>query len=407
MAIPRRGDGILKGPQVWVFLLLFGLGAWFYSRSRSEPTFREDLSAPMPQGERYAGGPQAASGEGGASAAHEAGAGTGGVEDSAEQSARMRAALDEVRLAPGPEGSQAPGVSGASGRAAAGDAAGVESSGGALQGAGALAQGAGGSGGMGGAGGGSPGGGRSITPGGAGADSPAKSPAARLGHVPSGGEAKNRLRPFENKTPKDTAAMAQAVDALGQQALLGAAELRKGQLARAAEEKALNSLMDSAASQGMGKPPADAPPLARGKTWPVKGGGRVTQEFGPTNFNLEPPRTYQGKKYAHFHSGIDIAAPKGTPVLALDAGKVTYAGGNQQKGVSVVVAHENGLVTTYHHLDLGAKGPTVRPGQYIGAGQTVGFIGMTGMTTGPHLHFIAKKGDLVNPRTVLPAPQKK
>ncbi|MEK7743395.1 MAG: M23 family metallopeptidase, partial [Elusimicrobiota bacterium] len=272
--------------------------------------------------------------------------------------------------------------------------------------------GSGGAGGPGGAGGGSPGagraaGGRRTSAGGGAAENPAQDPAARLGHVPAGGEPRNRLRPFEDKTPKDTAAMAQTVEALGQQALLGGAELRKAQFARAAEDKALEGLMSEASSQGMGKPPPESPPLATGKTWPVKGGGRVSQEFGPTDFYLEPPRTYQGKKYAHFHGGIDIAAPKGTPVLALDAGKVTFAGGNQQKGVSVVVAHENGLVTTYHHLDLGARGPTVRPGQYIGAGQTVGFIGMTGMTTGPHLHFIAKKGDLVNPRTVLPVPQKK
>ena len=369
MAVSRRGDGILKGPQVWVFLLLFGLGAWFYSRSREEPTFREDLSAPMPQGERYAGGPQADSGEVGPSAGDEAGPGAGGGEDPAAESGRMQAALDEVGLAPGSEGSQAPEGSGVSG----GIAAGVEASGGGLLGSGGLPQGAGGSGGMGGAGGGSlaggkAGGGRRSSPGGAGAGSSADSPAARVGHVPAGGEPKNRLRPFEDKTPKDTAAMAQTVDALGQQAVLGAAELRKGQLARAAEDKALEGLMSEASSQGMGKPPADAPPLAAGKTWPVQGGGRVSQEFGPTNFYLEPPRTYQGKKYAHFHGGIDIAAPKGTPVLALDAGKVTFAGGSQQKGVSVVVAHEGGLVTTYRHRGLGATGPTGRPGEHRGEG---------------------------------------
>ncbi|MBI5242896.1 MAG: M23 family metallopeptidase [Elusimicrobia bacterium] len=186
-----------------------------------------------------------------------------------------------------------------------------------------------------------------------------------------------------------------------QAAKLTQAQIRQIQQAIAAEEGRYEKAASNAPPYQ--PPPPQAPPLKRGKVWPVGGKSRVSQEFGPTNWEVYGGRTYNGRYYPHFHSGIDIAAPKGTPILANDAGKVIYAGGNQRSGVGVIVQHPDGTSTTYHHMGLGAAGPTVRPGQYVGSGQVLGYIGMTGMTTGPHLHFVLQSGGNVrNPREVLP-----
>lgn len=138
--------------------------------------------------------------------------------------------------------------------------------------------------------------------------------------------------------------------------------------------------------------------IQRGRYWPVK--GRVSQKFGCTNWNVYSGRMYNGVWCPHFHNGLDIAAPQGTPLHAFDAGQVTAVGGTQSSGVYVVIAHPDGLATTYFHMPVG--GPTVRRGQYVTANQVVGSVGMTGMTTGPHLHFMARKGDVIDPLSVLP-----
>lgn len=150
------------------------------------------------------------------------------------------------------------------------------------------------------------------------------------------------------------------------------------------------------------QPVEDGPsgPLARGKTWPVD--GKVTQEFGPNDFSLNGPKTYKGTYYPHFHSGMDIAAPMGAPIRALDAGRVAHVGHSSGLGMHVIVIHPEGLATTYGHMDTGSRGPRVRAGDRVAAGQVLGYIGMTGLTTGPHTHFMTHKGDLINPRHVLP-----
>jgi murein DD-endopeptidase MepM/ murein hydrolase activator NlpD len=93
----------------------------------------------------------------------------------------------------------------------------------------------------------------------------------------------------------------------------------------------------------------------------------------------------------YFHSGhpaIDIAAHSGTPVVAAAAGTVIYAGwkttgGGVGGGIVVWISHGGGLYTTYNHLS--AEIPRV--GQRVSAGQRIGYVGMTGVATGPHLHF--------------------
>ncbi len=95
-----------------------------------------------------------------------------------------------------------------------------------------------------------------------------------------------------------------------------------------------------------------------------------------------------------YHSGIDIGVPNGDPVWAAAAGTVTMAGWNGNYGNCVMVTHGNGYTTVYGHL----SGIAVSYGQSVNMGQTVGYCGSTGLTTGPHLHFeIREGGSCLNP----------
>jgi len=132
--------------------------------------------------------------------------------------------------------------------------------------------------------------------------------------------------------------------------------------------------------------------------WPLN--GKITQGFGPTSLTLEGPLVYQGKYYPHFHSGLDIAAPIGTPVRAVAAGKVVFAGRNSSGAVVVEIEHLPNVISLYGHLE---DPPAVKVGDVVVTGEVVGDVGMTGVTTGPHLHFaIYEAGVPVDPLTVLP-----
>jgi len=96
-----------------------------------------------------------------------------------------------------------------------------------------------------------------------------------------------------------------------------------------------------------------------------------------------------------FHEGVDMSAPQGTPIYAAKSGKVTrtafQAGG---AGYYVSINHGDGFSSIYMHMTH----YIVSPGQYVNAGQVIGYVGSTGGSTGPHLHFgIAYKGTYVNP----------
>ena len=85
------------------------------------------------------------------------------------------------------------------------------------------------------------------------------------------------------------------------------------------------------------------------------------------------------------HNGVDFAAPPGTPVRAAGDGVVSWAGLNGEYGNHVAIDHGEGMVTTYSHLRGIATGLQV--GERVRQGQVVGFVGQTGLATGPHLHF--------------------
>ncbi len=96
------------------------------------------------------------------------------------------------------------------------------------------------------------------------------------------------------------------------------------------------------------------------------------------------------------HNGIDYAAPVGTPVWSVANGKAIYVGQKGGYGKTVVIQHKNGYLTKYAHLKGYAHG--VRRGDYIKQGQIVGYVGNTGLSTGPHLHFGLYKGRVaINP----------
>ena len=137
---------------------------------------------------------------------------------------------------------------------------------------------------------------------------------------------------------------------------------------------------------------------ASGFRWP-EASFRITQEWGPTNFAMEPPYTYQGVYYPHFHGGIDMAGGCGTPILAAKAGVVVASGQPlwpYDSGYGVVIDHGGGIQTWYWHITTQVL---VSPGQVVGTGQVIGYEGTTGFSTGCHLHFATNvSGVWENPR---------
>ncbi len=103
------------------------------------------------------------------------------------------------------------------------------------------------------------------------------------------------------------------------------------------------------------------------------------------------------------HTGIDYAAPSGTPIVAPSDGVVAEVGSKGGYGNTVVLRHRNSLETLYAHMSAFASG--VRPGDSVRAGQVIGYVGSTGRSTGPHLHYeVRVNGQPVDPATVaLPA----
>lgn len=94
------------------------------------------------------------------------------------------------------------------------------------------------------------------------------------------------------------------------------------------------------------------------------------------------------------HSGVDLAAPLGTPVYAPTAGYVSAASWNGGYGLFVAIEHGGGMQTRYGHLSRVA----VASGQYVAAGTVIGYVGSTGNSTGPHLHYEVRfNGQAVNP----------
>lgn len=101
--------------------------------------------------------------------------------------------------------------------------------------------------------------------------------------------------------------------------------------------------------------------------------------------------------YTRMHAGVDFAAPYGSPIRAASDGVVTTAGWHGGHGRYVRLNHSGGLGTGYSHMSRIA----VAPGTRVQAGQVIGYVGSTGLSTGPHLHYeVYRGGNTVNPRSV-------
>jgi murein DD-endopeptidase MepM/ murein hydrolase activator NlpD len=139
-----------------------------------------------------------------------------------------------------------------------------------------------------------------------------------------------------------------------------------------------------------------------GFRWPERS-FRVTQEWGPTTFALEPPYTYGGTYYPHFHAGIDFANGCGTPIYSAGPGVVVASGQPLlpwDSGFGVVIDHGNGIQTWYWHLQPRV---IVAPGAIVTSESVIGYEGTTGLSTGCHVHFaVNHHGVWENPRAYLP-----
>jgi murein DD-endopeptidase MepM/ murein hydrolase activator NlpD len=110
--------------------------------------------------------------------------------------------------------------------------------------------------------------------------------------------------------------------------------------------------------------------------------------------------------YSRAHRGVDYAAPIGTRVLASSDGTVGFVGQQSGYGNVVVIEHRDSVSTLYAHLSAFASG--LSKGQHVEQGETIGYVGMTGLATGPHLHYEFRVNgehqDPVNATTALGIP---
>jgi len=126
---------------------------------------------------------------------------------------------------------------------------------------------------------------------------------------------------------------------------------------------------------------------SQGMRMPVN--GRVTSGFGS--------RFHPILGYVRMHAGLDLAAAYGSPIVAAADGRVVSAGWAGGYGNLVRIAHAGGLQTMYGHMSRIAA----RSGESVRQGQLIGYVGSTGLSTGPHLHYeVLKNGRPVNPASV-------
>ncbi len=164
---------------------------------------------------------------------------------------------------------------------------------------------------------------------------------------------------------------------------LAAADVELTQFIREQEAAA------AAAVGGGSTAPAPGSSSVSGFQWPVNGG--VSSGFG---YRVHP--IYGTRR---LHAGLDISGGSGTPIAAAKAGTVLSAGWRGGYGNAVVISHGGGITTLYAHQSR----MNVSSGQQVGRGDIVGWVGSTGASTGPHLHFeVRVNGSAVNPRPYLP-----
>ena len=117
--------------------------------------------------------------------------------------------------------------------------------------------------------------------------------------------------------------------------------------------------------------------------------GQVTSAYGQ--------RFHPILGHSRFHKGVDLRATYGAPITAAASGRVVAAGWRGGYGQQVAIAHGGGIQTTYSHMSRIAA----QPGAMVQKGQLIGYVGSTGLSTGPHVHFeVMKNGQPINPMSV-------
>ncbi len=126
-------------------------------------------------------------------------------------------------------------------------------------------------------------------------------------------------------------------------------------------------------------------------------------EFSRISSGFSSSRMHPILGYTREHRGVDFAAPTGTKVRSSGDGVVAFVGQKRGYGNVIEIRHRNGIETLYAHLSRFAEG--LAAGRKVSQGETIGYVGSTGYSTGPHLHYEFKlKGDAVNPlKVALPA----
>ncbi len=119
--------------------------------------------------------------------------------------------------------------------------------------------------------------------------------------------------------------------------------------------------------------------------WPAQ--GWVSSDFG---YRSSP---FTGQR--EFHKGLDISAPEGTPIYAPASGKVTFTGRDGGYGITMVIDHGRGITTRYAHLQRYIADEETK----VSRGELIGYVGNTGRSTGPHLHYEVRLNNMpVNPK---------
>jgi len=210
-------------------------------------------------------------------------------------------------------------------------------------------------------------------------------------------QAERRLKVLEKKTEKAKErqqAQMRLIVTNRKEAAAAAAKMRSQ---RNALRNRINSLVASAQAKATARFGVRAGSGSGRFVWPAN--GSISQDYGCTGYYVNPPRG----SCPHFHDGIDIAGASGSRVVAAGDGVVAFAGWNPYEAVPayiVVIAHGGGLSTLYAHLRSGI----VSAGQAVRKGQTIGYMGSTGNSSGTHLHWeVWAGGDWspVNPRAYL------
>ncbi|CAG0942415.1 murein DD-endopeptidase [Gammaproteobacteria bacterium] len=126
---------------------------------------------------------------------------------------------------------------------------------------------------------------------------------------------------------------------------------------------------------------------------------RAPLAFTRVSSDFNPRRMHPILNKMRGHTGVDYAAPAGTPVRAPGDGRVSFAGRKGGYGNAIILEHGNGVTTLYGHLSRFAQATAV--GRRVHQGDVIGFVGATGLATGPHLHYEYRvNGKYMNPRTV-------